>query len=193
MNKNPWPSQRGFAAQHAPRARSGADVSLEMLQSWAGRALPMHSVASPDPREMTIEELEALGCRRPGVSRAIRQHDREGGGGLEREPPEGAESDLGMALPERVATTRVTMIERLGPQVALGTDGVQWIVYQRKSGQSIQAISWQGATWRAVGYIHSSKMALINCLKVKGLELSSEGQAAIDRQFSGIYRWVTPN
>jgi len=82
MAKNPWPSQRGFAAHHPKRERAGAGVSLETLRAWAGRAQPMDSVPSPDPRAMTVAELEALGLR-PGVARALRQHDAEGCGGLE--------------------------------------------------------------------------------------------------------------
>jgi hypothetical protein len=57
--------------------------ALEILRSWAGRALTMHSVASPDPRQMTVAELHALGCLNHSPSGALRQHDREGCGGLE--------------------------------------------------------------------------------------------------------------
>ena len=39
------------------------------------------------------------------------------------------------------------MIERLGPQVAIGTDGVQWIIYKRRAGNGIL---WQDACWEPV-------------------------------------------
>jgi hypothetical protein len=66
----------------------------------------------------------------------------------------------------------VTMIERLGPSCAIGTDGRQWIVYKRGSG-----IAWDGETWGAVGYIHSDKRALLACIAAKGLKLSATGRA----------------
>jgi hypothetical protein len=78
------------------------------------------------------------------------------------------------------------MVERLGPKVALGTDGTQWIIYKRGAG----SIAWQGETWSAVGFIHSSKAALRDCLRVKGLELDAAGEAALARQPRRIYRWV---
>jgi hypothetical protein len=79
------------------------------------------------------------------------------------------------------------MIERLGPKVAIGTDGRQWVVYRRQPGNA--GIVWQGEEWAADGYIHSDKRALINCLKAKNLGLSPEGQAALDRQDAKIWRW----
>jgi len=80
-----------------------------------------------------------------------------------------------------------TMIERLGPKCALGTDGRQWIVYRRGGGAD--DILWQGEPWAADGYIHSDKRALINCLRAKNLELSEAGRAALDRQDAKIWRW----
>jgi hypothetical protein len=79
------------------------------------------------------------------------------------------------------------MIERLGPKVAIGTDGMQWIVYRRQPGHN--GVIWQGEPWVADGYIHSDKRALVNCLVVKGLALSPDGQAALDRQDAKIWRW----
>ena len=52
-----------------------------------------------------------------------------------------------------------TMIKRLGPKVAIGTDGRQWIVYRAGKGQSIH---WDGAQWGADGVIHSDKQALVH-------------------------------
>ena len=80
----------------------------------------------------------------------------------------------------------VTMIERLGPKVAIGTDGYQWVVYQARAGSNV---SWQGETWRPVGYIHCDKRALVSCIRAKGLKLSAAGQAARDRQDEKIHRW----
>jgi hypothetical protein len=79
-----------------------------------------------------------------------------------------------------------TMIERLGPRCAIGTDGMQWMVYRAGKGASI---NWDGQQWASDGFIHSDKQALIDCLKVKGLELSPHGQAALDRQDAKIWRW----
>jgi hypothetical protein len=81
------------------------------------------------------------------------------------------------------------MIERLGPNCALGTDGIQWIVYKRRGGNS--GLVWQDARWEAVGFIHSSKRALIDCIAARGLKLSPAGKAAIERQAAKIWRWRT--
>ena len=84
----------------------------------------------------------------------------------------------------------ITWIERLGPDCALGTDGLQWIVLEAK-GQAKpgRSDSWQGLRWDAVAFIHSSKEALIEAIASKGLKLSPGGQDAIDRQDARIYRW----
>ena len=81
------------------------------------------------------------------------------------------------------------MIERLGPDVALGTDGLQWIIYRAQAG--CKRVEWQGRRWQPVGYIHSSKRALIACIKAKGLKLSAAGHAALNRQGDMIWRWRT--
>jgi hypothetical protein len=70
------------------------------------------------------------------------------------------------------------MIEKLGPQLAIGTDGIQWIVLRRK-----------GERWRACGFVHSDKRALIACIEAKGLKLSAAGCAALNRQSDRIWRW----
>jgi hypothetical protein len=81
------------------------------------------------------------------------------------------------------------MIERLGPDVALGTDGLQWIIYRAQAGG--KRVEWQGRKWQPVGYIHSSKRALIACIEAKGLKLSAAGRAALSRQGDRIWRWRT--
>src|SRR5215472_9077520 len=83
--------------------------------------------------------------------------------------------------------SKPTMIERLGPDCAIGTDGAQWIVFKAVSDPSLQ--TWQDRQWRAVGFIHSSKSALLACIKAKCLKLSAAGRAAIERQDARIYRW----
>jgi hypothetical protein len=83
----------------------------------------------------------------------------------------------------------ITMIERLGPDVALGTDGLQWIVYRAQAGG--KRVEWQGRKWQPVGYIHSSKRALVACIAAKGLKLSAAGRAALKRQGDRIWRWRT--
>ena len=75
---------------------------------------------------------------------------------------------------------RLTMIEELGPKLAIGTDGLQWIVLKRK-----------GERWRACGFVHSDKRALIACIAAKGLKLSAAGRAALNRQGERIWRWRT--
>jgi len=104
--------------------------------------------------------------------------------GKRRPPLGGPETDT-----YRPSPRRITWIERLGPQCALGTDGVQWIVYKAEKGNHLE---WQGETWVPVGYIQSSKAALLNCLEVKGLKLSPAGRAALERQDAKIYRWRRP-
>jgi len=44
----------------------------------------------------------------------------------------------------------------------------------------------------AVGYIRSDKRALLTCIEAKSLNLSAQGQAAIDRQDAKIWRWRAP-
>ena len=51
--------------------------TLDQLRAWAGRNLPMESVASPDPRDMTGEELAALGCTNRSPAKAIRRYEQE--------------------------------------------------------------------------------------------------------------------
>jgi hypothetical protein len=82
----------------------------------------------------------------------------------------------------------VTMIERLGPSCAIGTDGRQWIVYAATSAGDTR-IAWDGASWKPVGYIHSDKRALLICIEAKGLKLSAQGRAVIERQDAMIWRW----
>jgi hypothetical protein len=51
-------------------------IDLATLRSWAGHNLPMHSVPSPDPRDMTLEELAALDCVQPSPARALKIEGR---------------------------------------------------------------------------------------------------------------------
>lgn len=87
----------------------------------------------------------------------------------------------------------ITIIERLGPRVAIGADDYQWVVLrdvgQGERGREGGSHNWQGRQWRAVGFVHSSKRALLDCIAAKGLDLSPEGRAAIARQDARIYRW----
>ena len=83
MEANPFlsvsESQRaGYCRErgYRPAARRGAGVTIEVLQGWAGRSLMMGSVQAPDPRQMTTEELTALGCTRLPAG-ALREHDWE--------------------------------------------------------------------------------------------------------------------
>ena len=79
------------------------------------------------------------------------------------------------------------MIERLGPNCAIGTDGLQGIVFKAVSRPN--QWTWQGRQWDAIGFIHCSKRALLACIEAKGLELSPAGRAAIARQDAKICRW----
>jgi hypothetical protein len=99
-------------------------------------------------------------------------------------PLEHAENELPIGPKGRA---KPTMIERLGPNCAIGADGLQWIVFKAVSRPS--QWSWQDRQWDAVGYIHSSKRALLACIEAKGLELAPAGWAAIARQGARIYRW----
>jgi hypothetical protein len=87
----------------------------------------------------------------------------------------------------------ITMIERLGPRCAIGADDWQWVVL-RAVGQGVPgreggSHNWQGQRWQAVGFIHSSRRALLACIEAKGLELSPAGRAAIARRDAKICRW----
>jgi hypothetical protein len=75
---------------------------------------------------------------------------------------------------------RITTMEELGPKLAIGTDGLQWVVLKRK-----------GERWRACGFVHSDKRALLACIEAKGLKLSAAGRAALSRQGDRIWRWRT--
>ena len=80
----------------------------------------------------------------------------------------------------------LALVERLGPNCAIGTDGRQWIVL-RANGRVKPRYPSDG--WDCVGYVHSDKRALVSCIKAKGLKLSAAGRAALDRQDENIYRW----
>ena len=67
-------------------------------------------------------------------------------------PLEDAENELPIGPKGRA---KPNMIERLEPNCAIGTDGLQWIVFKAVSRPS--KWSWQDRQWDAVGYIHSSK------------------------------------
>lgn len=85
--------------------------------------------------------------------------------------------------------TQITFIEQLGPNSAIGADDNQWIVLKAVGPASPHGLSWHDKRWKAVGFIHSNKQALIACLKAKGLKPSKAGQAALARQADEIYRW----
>ena len=79
MSRNPFSTRTTFsgaAAAKSPsgvaKVKAGCGVALATLRSWAGHNLPMHSVPSPDPREMTLEELAALDCVQPSPARALK-------------------------------------------------------------------------------------------------------------------------
>ena len=59
----------------------------------------------------------------------------------------------------------------LGPNAALGADEHQWILY--RAGQP-------------VSYIRSTKAVLVRCIREKGIELSSEGKAALSTHWRMI-------
>ena len=82
--------------------------------------------------------------------------------------------------------TSFALVERLGPHCAIGTDGRQWIVL-RANGRLKPRYPSDG--WSCVGYIQYDKRALVSCIKAKGLKLSADGQAALDRQDENIRRW----
>jgi hypothetical protein len=75
--------------------------------------------------------------------------------------------------------TCFSLVERLGSDCAIGTDGRQWIVL-RSNGRLKPRYPSDG--WNFIGHIHSDKRALISCIKAKALKLSTEGRAALDRQ-----------
>jgi hypothetical protein len=78
------------------------------------------------------------------------------------------------------------LVERLGPDCAIGTDGRQWIVL-KANGRLKPRYPSDG--WNCVGFIHSDTRALVSCIRAKALKLSAAGRAAVDRQDEKIYRW----
>src|SRR5262249_1594738 len=59
-------------------------------------------------------------------------------------------------------TRGTTMIERLGPECAIGTDGLQWIVYaKRAAGPNTVSVRWQSEAWKPVAYVAFDKHVLI--------------------------------
>ena len=98
--------------------------------------------------------------------------------------PGAAENELQIG---RKGRPQPTMLERLGPNCAIGTDGLQWIVFKAVSDPNLR--TWRGQQWRAVGYVHSSKRALLACIAAKGLELSPAGRAAVERQDAKVHTW----
>ena len=72
MSRNPFSTRTTFSGAAAAKAgsrvakpKAGCGVDLDTLRSWAGRNLSMYSVASPDPRDMTLDELAALAAPSP--------------------------------------------------------------------------------------------------------------------------------
>jgi hypothetical protein len=88
--------------------------------------------------------------------------------------------------------TTITLIERLGPELAIGADAYQWIVL-RAVGPGCAGyrglLNWQGLRWCAVGFIASSRLGLIACIKAKGLKLTAAGRRALAPQDERIARW----
>jgi hypothetical protein len=81
MSANPFlqGTSGSFQPRQPDKARQiwgSTNVPLETLRSWAGRNLMPETVDSPDPRELTVEELEALGCRNRSPARALRLEAR---------------------------------------------------------------------------------------------------------------------
>jgi hypothetical protein len=81
MSANPFlqGTSGSFQPRQPDKARQiggSTSVPLETLRSWAGRNLTPETVDSPDPRELTAEELEALGCRNRSPARALRLEAR---------------------------------------------------------------------------------------------------------------------
>jgi hypothetical protein len=71
-----------------------------------------------------------------------------------------------------VTTDRVFL--RLGPNGALGADEHQWILYRAGN---------------AVSFVHSTKLILARCIQERGIELSSEGRAALDALADDFSTW----
>ena len=71
-----------------------------------------------------------------------------------------------------MTTDRVFL--RLGPNGALGADEHQWILYRAGN---------------AVSFVHSTKLILARCIQERGIELSSEGRAALDALADDFSTW----
>src|SRR5262249_16105443 len=134
----------------------------------------------------------ASSCRRSAGRQFRRVEGRPGGHGYSDTPEALRPSTVPETGPATYAEAEggTTMIERLGPSCAIGTDGRQWIVFLADGRKNPRAgRAWQGDEWTAVGFIHSDKRALLACIEAKGLKLSAAGVAAIDRQDGKIWRW----
>jgi hypothetical protein len=79
---------------------------------------------------------------------------------------------------------------RLGENGALGADARQWVLYRLAHTDKPQPGStWQGVQWKAVSYVRSSKRILAQCIGKKGINLSQEGQAALDALADNFDCW----
>jgi hypothetical protein len=80
-----------------------------------------------------------------------------------------------VADPSPAARERIFF--RLGENGAMGTDGLQWILY-RRSARTDPHAPWQGFDWSPVSFVRSTKVVLVRCMREKALDLSAEGRTA---------------
>ena len=66
-------------------------------------------------------------------------------------PPETRLMGLGTGP---ISGDRYTIFARLGARCALGTDGLQWIVF--RTPHSGRGVEFEGERWSACGYVHSA-------------------------------------
>ena len=93
-------------------------------------------------------------------------------------------------IPAAYPESRNRIFLRLGLNGALGADEVQWVLYHLVHTDKPRAGSaWQGVQWKAVSYVRSTKRILARCIREKGIDLSQEGQAALDALADDFDSW----
>jgi hypothetical protein len=100
-------------------------------------------------------------------------------------PGTGTEVSAPLIADPALAENRKSFFLRLGPNGALGADERQWILFRltvpKKPGRE--------GDWVAVSYVRSTKTILVRCIRENGIEVSTEGKAALDALADNFDAW----
>ena len=75
---------------------------------------------------------------------------------------------------------------RLGDRLALGADGLQWILYKSKA--KAGAPSLEPKHWIAISFVHSTKHILERCIRESGL-MDATATSALGSLHSTFDAW----